>query len=106
MWVDVGVTPGEVVPGVTYRPDGTDGYDDLARSVVVVRLLGVDVPVASLEDIIRSKEAAGRAKDIAVLPILIEHSRAVGAVTHAAGDRRAQLGPTCPHPRAYVKSIT
>jgi hypothetical protein len=60
---------------VTYRPDGTDGYDDLVRSVVVIRLLGVDVPVASLEDVIRSKEAAGRAKDIAVLPDLIEYSR-------------------------------
>lgn len=60
---------------VTYLPDGTDGYDDLARSVVVIRLLGVDVPLASLGDIIRSKEAAGRAKDIAVLPTLIEHAR-------------------------------
>ena len=60
---------------VTYRPDGTDGYDDLARSAVVVRLLGVEVRVASLEDVIRSKEAAGRAKDIAVLPALIEYSR-------------------------------
>ena len=62
---------------ITYRPDGTDGYDDLARSVVVVRLLGVDVPVASLADVIRSKEAAGRAKDIAVLPDLIEYARRV-----------------------------
>ena len=60
---------------VTYRPDGTGGYADLAQSVVVVKLLGVDVPIASLEDIIRSKEAAGRPKDIAVLPVLIEHSR-------------------------------
>jgi hypothetical protein len=60
---------------VTYRPDGTDGYDDLVRSAVTVRLLDVDVVVASLEDVIRSKEAAGRAKDIAALPDLIEHSR-------------------------------
>ena len=60
---------------VTYRPDGTGGYADLAQSVVIVKLLGVDVPIASLEDIIRSKEAAGRPKDIAVLPALIEHSR-------------------------------
>jgi hypothetical protein len=60
---------------VTYRPDGTDGYDDLVRAAVIVRLLDVDVVVASLEDVIRSKEAAGRAKDIAALPDLIEHSR-------------------------------
>jgi hypothetical protein len=63
---------------LTYSPDGTDGYADLARSVVVVSLLGVDVPVASLEDVIRSKEAAGRAKDIAVLPDLIEYLRKRG----------------------------
>ena len=60
---------------VTYRPDGTEGYDDLVRSAVIIRLLGVDVTVASLDDVIRSKEAAGRAKDIAVLPDLIEHAR-------------------------------
>lgn len=60
---------------VTYRPEGTEGYEDLARSVVVIRLLGVEVPVASLADVIRSKEAAGRPKDIAVLPDLIDYQR-------------------------------
>jgi len=64
---------------LTYRPDGTDGYTDLAQSVVVVNLLGVDVPIASLEDVIRSKEAAGRPKDVAVLPDLIEYSRRLQA---------------------------
>jgi hypothetical protein len=33
---------------------------------------GLDVPVASLADVIRSKEAAGRARDRAVLPGLRE----------------------------------
>ena len=60
---------------ITYRPDGTDGYPDLARGVVVVSLLDVGVPVAALRDVIRSKEAAGRAKDLATLPALIEHLR-------------------------------
>ncbi len=60
---------------ITYRPDGTDGFPDLARATVTVHLLGVDVPVAALEDVIRSKEAAGRAKDLAVLPRLIQHLR-------------------------------
>jgi hypothetical protein len=60
---------------ITYQPEGTEGYDDLATSVVVIRLLGVDVPVAALEDVVRSKEAAGRAKDLAVLPELIQHLR-------------------------------
>ncbi|MHB1445481.1 MAG: hypothetical protein ACYCTI_02325 [Acidimicrobiales bacterium] len=56
---------------VTDRPEGTEGYDDLFRSVVRVDLLGVDVPVASLADVISSKEVASRAKDISVLPDLI-----------------------------------
>lgn len=60
---------------ITYRPDGTEGYQDLARGVVVVPLLDVGVPVAALRDVIRSKEAAGRAKDLATLPALIEHLR-------------------------------
>jgi hypothetical protein len=60
---------------ITYRPDGTDGYPDLSRGVVVVSLLDVGVPVAALRDVIRSKEAAGRAKDLATLPALIEHLR-------------------------------
>ena len=60
---------------ITFRPDGTDGYPDLATSAVSVRLLDVDVPVAALEDVIRSKEAAGRDKDIATLPDLIEYLR-------------------------------
>lgn len=60
---------------ITCRPDGTDGYPDLSRSAVMVRLLDIDVPVASLRDVIRSKEAAGRAKDLATLPALIAHLR-------------------------------
>jgi hypothetical protein len=60
---------------VTYRPEGTEGYEDLNRSVVVIELLGVEVRVASLADVIRSKEAAGRDKDIAVLPDLINYLR-------------------------------
>jgi hypothetical protein len=60
---------------VTFRPDGTGGYPDLAPNAIVVRLLDTDVSVASLDDVIRSKEAAGRDKDIATLPLLIEHRR-------------------------------
>jgi hypothetical protein len=57
---------------VTFEPSGTHGYDDLVRDVVVMRVRGLDVPVASLADVIRSKEAAGRARDRAVLPGLRE----------------------------------
>lgn len=55
---------------ITFRPDGTGGYDDLAGHAVGVDVAGYDVDVAALEDIIRSKTAAGRAKDLSVLPAL------------------------------------
>jgi hypothetical protein len=55
---------------VTFVPSGTQGYDDLARDALHLTILGVDVDVASLADVIRSKEAAGREKDRLVLPVL------------------------------------
>jgi hypothetical protein len=55
---------------VTFRPSGTDGFEDLSRDAVHLTILGVPVEVASLADVIRSKEAAGRDKDRLVLPVL------------------------------------
>ena len=55
---------------LTFMPSGTAGYEDLARDAVHLTILGVDVDVASLADVIRSKEAAGREKDRVVLPVL------------------------------------
>lgn len=57
---------------ITFQPSGTQGYEDLQRDVVQMRIRGLDVPVASLADVIRSKEAAGRERDRAVLPGLRE----------------------------------
>lgn len=53
-------------------PAGTGGYPDLARSAELLTVSddGLAVPVAALGDIIRSKEAAGREKDRAALPLL------------------------------------
>ncbi|HUG75791.1 MAG TPA: hypothetical protein VMM81_09035 [Acidimicrobiia bacterium] len=53
-------------------PDGTAGYGDLVRDAddLIVSDDGLAVAVASLSDVIRSKEAAGREKDRAVLPLL------------------------------------
>ena len=48
---------------VAFRPSGTDGYDDLAQHAVAFRVFGVEVRAASLQDIIRSKEAADRPQD-------------------------------------------
>ena len=55
---------------LTFLPSGTGGYDDLARDAVHLTILGIEVDVASLADVIRSKEAAGRERDRLVLPVL------------------------------------
>jgi hypothetical protein len=56
---------------VAFSPAGTAGYDDLHRSATSVELgSGLVIRVASLADVIRSKEAAGREKDRAQLPLL------------------------------------
>ena len=55
---------------ITFVPSGTRGYDDLARDARTMTIRGVAVPVASLADVVRSKEAAGREKDRLVLPVL------------------------------------
>jgi predicted nucleotidyltransferase len=55
---------------ITFVPAGTTGYEDLARDATRLTILGVEVEVASLADVIRSKEAAGREKDRLVLPVL------------------------------------
>ena len=99
---------------ITFVPSGTTGYEDLARDSEHLEILGVDVDVAALADVIRSKEAAGREKDRVVLPvlrrILDEERRAsnrssedLGHVSdqvdqrHSAHDR--QGGPAEPHDR-------
>lgn len=52
-------------------PDGTRGYDDLRRSATRERITEtLEISVASLMDVIRSKEAAGREKDRLHLPAL------------------------------------
>jgi hypothetical protein len=57
---------------ITFEPSGTSGYDDLVRGAVTMVVRGTSVPIASLADVIRSKEAAGRVRDRAALPALRE----------------------------------
>ena len=45
-------------------PAGVEGFDELARSAVTFDVDGFSVLVASLEDLIRMKRAAGRPKDL------------------------------------------
>jgi hypothetical protein len=51
-------------------PAGTDGYDDLARDAYPVDVDGVDIQVASIDDLIRMKRAAGRPKDLIEVEVL------------------------------------
>jgi hypothetical protein len=51
-------------------PSGTGGFEDLRQHAITISLAGHPVAVASLEDVIRSKEAANRPKDQAALPTL------------------------------------
>jgi hypothetical protein len=56
---------------LAFTPAGTGGYDDLRQHATFVELeSGLTVQVASLADVIRSKEAAGREKDRAQLPLM------------------------------------
>jgi hypothetical protein len=55
---------------LSFTPSGTGGYADLVDNAITLQLGGEMVNVASLADIVRSKEAAGRVKDLAVLPTL------------------------------------
>jgi hypothetical protein len=57
---------------ISFVPNGTEGYSDLAKDAAEVDVFGLVVPVASLADVIRSKQAANRPKDQRVLPVLRE----------------------------------
>ena len=55
---------------IAFEPAGVKGYDDLKKDAERFEAFGVRFFVASLDDIIRSKEAAGRPKDLDDVAIL------------------------------------
>jgi hypothetical protein len=56
---------------LAFRPSGTQGYADLRRDAIEIEAAdGLRILVASLADVIRSKEAANREKDRIALPRL------------------------------------
>lgn len=55
---------------LTFEPDGTGGYADLIQCAEAYEVGSVRVLVAALADVIRSKTAAGRPKDLRALPEL------------------------------------
>jgi hypothetical protein len=63
---------------VVFKPSGTGGYDDLARSAVAYEAFGLEVHAASLEDILRSKLpsiAPVDQEDAIVLTKMLKHHR-------------------------------
>jgi hypothetical protein len=55
---------------LAFRPAGVAGYEELAKNAEGLRVGSLTVPVAALEDVIRSKEAADRPRDRRALPVL------------------------------------
>ena len=63
---------------ITFKPSA-GGYDHLKTRAVTIDLIGEPVPVAAMEDVIASKTAAGRPKDLSALPILRRHVQRIAA---------------------------
>jgi hypothetical protein len=62
---------------ISFHPSGfAGGYAELVINSHRLRVGDVHVAVADLADVIRSKEAAGRPKDLRVLPLLYRHQSA------------------------------
>ena len=63
---------------VAFTPSGTSGYDDLIRRALRFKVYGTELLAASLEDIIRSKEAADRPQDRQDVLVMREMLRRAG----------------------------
>jgi predicted nucleotidyltransferase len=63
---------------IAFHPTGTDGYGDLIKNAEERNLGTVTIRIAALTDIVRSKAAAGRDKDIEALTELYELLRSTG----------------------------
>jgi hypothetical protein len=57
---------------ISFHPSGTEGYPDLIEHAEERKVGAVTIRLAALADVVRSKEAAGRAKDIRALTELHE----------------------------------
>ncbi len=66
---------------IAFEPAGTKGYADLSAGANKFEAFGVEFLVASLDDIIRSKQAAGRAKDREDVAILLAMKNRMGPPT-------------------------
>jgi len=67
-WLNLTTRCGDL--DLTFAPSGLDGYAAIRSRSVPFEGGGMQIHVAALSDIIRSKEAADRPKDRATVPIL------------------------------------
>lgn len=64
---------------LTFMPAGfPDGYEELRVGALSRTIGGITVEVAGLDDVIKSKSAAGRPKDLDALPELLRIARGRG----------------------------
>jgi hypothetical protein len=75
-------------------PEGTAGFDELARAGTTMDLGGLVVRVAALDDLIRMKRAAGRPKDLIELEVLGALREEIDA--RSAHERRARRARSKP----------
>jgi hypothetical protein len=61
---------------VLFEPSGAPAYDELVRRALVMERFGIQMSVASIEDLIAMKRAVGREKDAAHLAVLLTWRRA------------------------------
>lgn len=61
---------------VLFEPPGAPPYAELFARGATVSLSGIEVQVASVEDVIAMKRAAGRRKDAPHVAMLLEYLRA------------------------------
>lgn len=73
---------------LAFMPSGTTGYEDLIRGALRFEVYGVELLAASLEDIIRSKEAADRPQDRQDVVLMREMQRRMGVVQRRRGRKR------------------
>lgn len=57
---------------IVHRPAASEGYADLVRNAIRIRLGDLELTVASRADVLRSKETLYRDKDVATVRVLRE----------------------------------
>jgi len=73
---------------LAFTPSGTTGYEDLIRRALRFEVYDVELMAASLDDIIRSKEAADRPQDRQDVVVMREMQRRAGVTERRRGRKR------------------